>query len=64
MIPDSENRYQQARLDLEEFLQGLDDSLMENEWYAVAQELLDAKGGDAGEVATTNVDDLAEGEAF
>jgi hypothetical protein len=84
MIPDSQNRFQQSLLDLQNFVDELsntaDDSpdddatkqaALDGEWYATAVEILkkDPQGGqkkdkDTEDASTTNVDDLAEGEAF
>ena len=70
MVPDSERRLKQALEDLSSFV---DDSGSESaidktgEWYTTADKILNehysGKSGDE-EVAETNVDELAEGEAF
>ena len=79
MVPDSERRLQAAREDLSTLVQThFSAEHEENEWLPVAREIVgsgeetivnngnkdrqDKIGGAGGEV--TNVDDLAEGEAF
>lgn len=74
MVPDSKTRCQQALDDLKLFVQQLHDNEQDkqSEWYPTALDILKQYGihqtsteqekEDA--VATTNVDDLVDGEAF
>jgi tubulin-specific chaperone A len=79
MIPDSNTRCRQGRDDLQQFIEQLQDqsdeksqAALQSEWYSTAAQLLlkqqqAPEGHDANEtedVQATNVDDLAEGEAF
>ena len=69
MIPDSQTRLEQAREELRVFVQGLSpsDEARSTEWYPIAQEIIvqgTKEHVDKDEIPTTNVDDLAQDEAF
>jgi hypothetical protein len=69
MVPDSEKRLQQAILDLNEFLQTMEPTNYNNEWYETARAIVTEKPTsqemDATETVTqTSVEHLKDGEAF
>jgi tubulin-specific chaperone A len=72
MIPDSNNRLEQALTDLATYVESAEvKELVENEWYVTALELLkENTNGQTGEnidediVEETDVSGLQEGEAF
>jgi hypothetical protein len=66
MVPDSEKRMGSAMEDLREFLSSAQEEL-QGEWMEMASAILAEHGNDGEKeetVATTSLDDLAEGEAF
>mmetsp|Transcript_32539 Transcript_32539/g.67864 ORF Transcript_32539/g.67864 Transcript_32539/m.67864 type:complete len:134 (-) Transcript_32539:293-694(-) len=66
MVPDSHRRLEAAVEDLSSFLEASAPDLTDEEWKTTAQQILEKeKSGTSDEAApSTNVDGLAEGEAF
>jgi len=67
MVPDSERRLKQALEDLSAFFENNDATIDKTgEWYTATDKILKENCGakDLENIPKTNVDDIAEGEAF
>ena len=65
MVPDSKRRLDESLQDLEQFLETNSTDLKSSEWYCQAEDILSHNVHEGEAAATaTNVDELADGEAF